>query len=150
MQQAPRATETLIAAAALYLDHAPARTKPVTVAVSSPVRRAAPGDRVDVSFTVTVAEGWHINGGSPREDTLAPTTVRLEADGVAVLEEISYPEGTEYRGTLEIRGTIRVGPEAPPGPAELVFEIGFQPCDESRCLASEILTCPLSLEISRP
>ena len=110
LERAPRATESLILAAAMYLDQAtgeaagaPAqptalvRKKPLTIEAGATRTKAAPGETIEVLIRLTIDRGWHINSHRPLLDDLVPTTLRLSPNGAsgAALGEVIYPEGRQ-------------------------------------------------------
>jgi DsbC/DsbD-like thiol-disulfide interchange protein len=109
----------------------------ITVKADQP----ADGKQV-VTLSLEIAKGWHLYAnpvGNP-DLTSSQTTVTFTSGGKAVPAKVQYPEGKLkkepaigdykiYEGTISIKATIdRNGA----GPAEA--EIGFQCCDENRCL----------------
>ena len=126
MARMPQGTSTMLEAAAMYLDTAPAppagkkpdavaTTKPVAVAAFLSSRTAAPGSEIDLSLRVIVDEGWHVS------------SLSVKADGPVVLGEVVYPPGktvkfafsadamTVYEGTIWLRTKLALAKTVKPG-----------------------------------
>jgi len=174
MEKAPRATESLVLAAALYLDYAAAeekaaapaggssallRRKPLTLEAHPAKKSAAPGETLSVTLRLTVDEGWHVNSHAPLQADLAPTAVSLKLHPSAALRRMQYPEGKEvklafsdaplsvYQGAVEFTAPVAVAPDAAPGPTELHFELRAQACNDQSCAAPAKLTLTVPVEI---
>jgi len=176
MERAPRATESLILATALYFDaggsaepeaqpgtrpEAEVRRKPVTAAAFASRRTAAPGETVEVKVRLTIDEGWHVHSHQPKQENLIPTSLRLEDNPVAALDQVRYPDGQEmtfafspeplsvYAGEVWIKASVTVSPKAETGAATLKFKLRVQACDDQTCLAPETLVLPVPLGIGK-
>ena len=176
---APRATETLVLAAARYLEasgkagrpaargmrpDARSYTKPVGIELYADSLRVAPGDTLKIAVRFEIDEGWHINSSSPPAHYLPATAVILEENRAAVVESMRYPEGDEvkfpfsdtplsvYSGEVWVKGTLAVARSAPAGPLELRFEVHWQACDNEKCLepARGILMLPVEITADAP
>ena len=117
MQQAPRGTESLILAAARWLDQpsaAPATraagtqaagSQPdarstigaVTVRAFAPTRTPARGQTVALIVRVALDRGWHVNSSAPLDPRLVALRVTLDAHPHAALGHVVYPPGNEVR-----------------------------------------------------
>jgi DsbC/DsbD-like thiol-disulfide interchange protein len=122
MQQAPRASESMLLALANYYDQftpeqrgervEPAATATPAasatadaVAVKGPVKVEAfvsrdciaPGDSVVAAVRFTVDAGWHVNAHEPGLKHLTPTKVALKAGGALTLARIAYPSGKDFQ-----------------------------------------------------
>ena len=115
VNRAPRATESLVLAAALYLDasarggsqNEPTSGKepgseasfsitqgPVTIEATAPQEKLSPGMRFEIDIRIAVDEGWHINSNQPLQSYLMPTelVVQKEMTGIT-LDSVEYPAG---------------------------------------------------------
>jgi uncharacterized protein YyaL (SSP411 family) len=165
MHRVPRATETLILAAAEYLEHAPApnpgrepagvepdataRTKPVTV--DAFVSRLSPsaGETFRVALRVSVDDGWHINSNAPKKEHLVPTAVLPAEKGPYEPYDLRYPPGEErtlgfsdeklsvYDGTIWVEARMKVKEEKGMKKQALRFKLRFQACNDRFCLPPE-------------
>ncbi len=102
---------------------------------------------------VTIAPGWHVNGHTPRDEFLIPTTLALTAPPGVRAGEIEYPAPVErrlafggaekfllYEGTVRLTAALDGTPAPGSGPLRAVLR--YQACDDSRCLP------PRTLELS--
>ncbi len=117
VNRAPRATESLVLATALYLDAsvpdgtAGAETSdkragsqvdfsvtqgPVTIEATAPQERLSPGARFKIDIRIAVAEGWHINSSKPLQSYLVPTEIAAQEEMEQIaLDDVEYPVGKE-------------------------------------------------------
>ena len=124
MQRAPFGTDTLMLAAAIYLDEAQATAStkagsaaksppvvaekptakpapvvgekgPVKLAASLSNARVAPGERFEVVCRLEMAKGWHVNSHSPRQAYLIPISMIVKGTVPLEVGEIAYPSGRE-------------------------------------------------------
>jgi uncharacterized protein len=172
LEAAPRGTESLILAAAIYLDEHPAkngddtddirpepnllfraRKEPVTVKVFDG-HKSSPGGTVWLTISLLIDKGWHINSNHPIQDYLIPTRVELEENPSCRLDLVSYPEGEKitlafspeslsiYKGRVEIPVTVALNDISKP-PTEIQLRVSFQPCNDTSCIAPETLILPI-------
>ncbi|HDL64161.1 MAG TPA: hypothetical protein ENH12_02085 [Proteobacteria bacterium] len=168
LEDAPRGTESLMLAAAIYLDQKPAknveiekepglvarmRKAPVTIKVFDHGEESS-GGKVQLAIRLLIDKGWHINSHRPIQDYLIPPRIELDDNPSWILAEVSYPEGEKitlafspdplsvYQGTVEIPVTIRARGEPPPS-ATITFRVDFQPCNANSCLAPETVKLPV-------
>jgi uncharacterized protein len=177
MQQAPRATESLLLALALYHDTLPAETTPEqpqagpapadATAVAGPVKaeayvartRTAPGRTLPTAMRITVDPGWHLNAHRPGLPHLTPTRVAMAPHDHARLGSITYPEaytfhptGSEpiqvYEGEIVLAVPVEIHDEAPEGPLNLTLQATLQVCDDQRCLKPGQVRLDLTVEVA--
>ncbi len=163
MEQAPRATESLLLALARYHDLAPdaaGHREPLRAEAFLSRRRAAPGGTLDVAVCLTVDSGWHVYAHDPGREDLIPTTVTLKEDAPGRLGPLQYPEGRildpdspsgqvrVYEGEVWLKATLDLDREIETGQVSLPLEITFQACDDRRCLAPESVHLALEVEVS--
>jgi DsbC/DsbD-like thiol-disulfide interchange protein len=175
MERAPYGTDTLMLATARYFDRmeerraaAPeptleasepvtAQKHPVTLTATLPQSRVGPREEFDLAVLLEIADGWHINSHSPRQDFLVPTSVEVAGSVAVTAGEISYPAGRKlslvgdtlsvYDGRVELAVPVAVGADAAAGPASLALRLRFQACDSTSCLAPDQLELTLPLHI---
>jgi len=164
MQSVPQATHSLILATAMLREAKPAggiaAQKPVAVEASPAAVKVAAGRSCDVTLRIAIAKGYHINSHQPLEAYLVPTELTLDGKNVASLRKVTYPAGTEknfgfsekplsvYEGTVAIRAQISIARDAAPGIVQTVMNLRVQPCSDESCLAPEVISVPLALEVS--
>jgi uncharacterized protein YyaL (SSP411 family) len=146
---------------------AEARATPITVHAFLDRRAAKPGERISVSFRVTIDEGWHVNSAAPLQPHLVATRITAY-DGAAAgapaasFEGLAYPEGVKktlgfdpapvlvYEGEFRVKGTLVIAGNAAPGRIAVPVTVRAQPCDARRCLAPVTLPLVLPLEVAPP
>ncbi len=184
ISSAPRAVETLVLAVARYLDciegadkrvargnrpEARHRSRPVTVDLYADSLQVAPGDKVNFAVKLEIDDGWHVNSNAPLSSDLTPTAVTPEQSDVAVLQDISYPQGevtttgssdgphsgeqqnphvSIYRDTVWVKGALRIARRAPSGQFDMRFEVCWQACGGNRCLPRETAMLTVPMEVS--
>ncbi len=175
MRNAPTATETLLVAAARYLELTdagergprPAAAEPDARAVRGPVtveafashRAARPGEQVRVAVRVEVADGWHITSRRPLQDYLTPTELALAGEERLELAEVAYPDGTRiapgfsdepisvYEGEVWVTARVEVAGDAAAGATAIRLMLSAQACDETECAPAESYALELPLRI---
>jgi len=130
-----------------------------------------PGDQLTAAVVMEFAEGWHA-WPSATQDVLpegfgfairttieaAATPAWAEAVGavqwpephparVADLSGSGTVEVPTYSGTAVAYVPVLVSGDAEAGEYELVFEVGYQVCDDSTCLAPETVTVRASVTV---
>jgi len=115
----------------------------------------AAGKASDVTLHFRVAEGYHINSHTPREEFLIPTTFSIP-DGAGVrLDKAVYPPGTDFTLPLDPTNKLSVYNNEFTIQARIVAETGshlvegklhFQACDKSVCLPPK--TIPVAFNVT--
>jgi uncharacterized protein YyaL (SSP411 family) len=177
LAQAPAGAPLMVVALDRYLDARPeaeakAKAKadpqadtprgPVVVtgeAALAPATKVIAGREFEVVLTLTIADPWHLYANPTGTANVKPTVVTLAPEGPAVLERVDYPRGeakalaglTEkipvYEGRVTITTRVGVKPDAKPGPADLIFRVRYQACDDRACLAPATLSVPLPVDV---
>ena len=174
LEDAPRGTESLILAAAIYLDQNPdankdekaesreepnllaqVNKKPVTVKVFD-TKGGSVGGKVQLAIRLLTDKGWHINSNQPIQDYLISTRVEVGEETAWSLDRVSYPEGEKiklafspetlsvYEGAVDILVTLTANDSSAP-PAIIQLRVSFQPCNNTSCIAPETLIIPVTL-----
>ena len=106
---------------------------------------AAPGATVRAAVRVSLAEGLHANANKPRDPSLIPLVLTVNAPAGVTVEEIVYPEPTDlrqenapqplsvYEREFAIGVVLRIAPNAAPGPLEIPVRLRYQACNEKLC-----------------
>ncbi len=112
---------------------------------SSPVS-VAKGHTAQLTVTAKVKKGFHIQANPAADEFLIPTTLTLQASEGIILDKPVYPPGRPYRlkGSMKylltyedevtIRLPVRVMDTASVGNVILTGKLGFQPCNDRKCL----------------
>ena len=167
MERAPTATQTLIAAAALFVEAeqsgekagaaARARKGPVTVEAFLPDGPIVPGGKTELAVRLTVDGGWHVNSHVPSSKDLVATTVTVDGPEGVNVGDVAYPDGRSatlgfsesplsvYDGVVQVSVPLTV--EATVRGARLTLTVEYQACSDSACLAPERVTLSVSLPV---
>jgi hypothetical protein len=115
----------------------------------------AAGKVSDVTLHFRVADGYHINSHTPREEFLIPTTFSIP-DGAGVrLDKAVYPAGTDFTLPLDPTNklsvyyyefTIQARIVADAGSLLVEGKLHFQACDKSVCLPPK--TIPVAFNVT--
>ncbi len=126
--------------------------------VASSVRAAGPkldatwqkAGAGELTLTITLERGWHLNANDPDRPYLIPTTLEITPPAGSTVESIRYPDavvhslafaaGTTlrlYEGTFAIR--VKVGGALP---ARFDAQLAFQACNDETCLPPATLAVP--------
>ena len=108
---------------------------------------AVAGSEVRAALRVRLPERFHVQSDSPRDPTLIPTVLTIDApDGVTVAEVV-FPEATDFAqvGQAEplavfehefaIGVRFEVSPDVPLGAVEVPGRLRYQACDDKLCFA---------------
>jgi DsbC/DsbD-like thiol-disulfide interchange protein len=117
--------------------------------ISVPAGKASP-----VALHFRIAQGFHINSHTPKEDYLIPTTFSIPADSGVQLASATYPAGTEftlpvdpdtklsvYTGEFAIQTHI----VAPRGNHLVNASLRYQACDNNACMPPKTITVPIDV-----
>jgi DsbC/DsbD-like thiol-disulfide interchange protein len=117
--------------------------------VSVPAGKASP-----VALHFRIAQGFHINSHTPKEEYLIPTTFSIPADSGVQLASATYPAGTEftlpvdpdtklnvYTGEFAIQTHI----VAPRGNHLVNASLHYQACDNNACMPPKTITVPIDV-----
>jgi DsbC/DsbD-like thiol-disulfide interchange protein len=117
----------------------------VTILSPKPVV-AAKGQATELTVTVRIKKGFHIQANPASDEFLIPSTLTIDASEGIVPGEPAYPPGRPYRlkGSTDdlltyedevmIRLPVKVMDSAKPGNVSITGKLRFQPCDDRKCL----------------
>ncbi|MEO6027976.1 MAG: protein-disulfide reductase DsbD domain-containing protein [Candidatus Binatia bacterium] len=104
----------------------------------------------ELTLTVTLERGWHLNANDPDRSYLIPTTLEITPLTGSTVESIRYPDavvhslafaaGTAlrlYEGTFAIR--VKLGGALPP---RFDAQLAYQACSDETCLPPATLAVP--------
>ncbi|MFC2076228.1 protein-disulfide reductase DsbD domain-containing protein [candidate division KSB1 bacterium] len=175
MEAAPRGTESLLLAVSDYLRAVgegpqPSSThrnplaqiyrKPLTVEVYAAGEVHLPGERFNLTVSLSLDDGWHVNSNNPLQDNLTPTLVEIDGAGALIPGKAVYPEGSReifgfspeamsvYEERREIVLPVTVSENAEAGIREINLTIKYQACDDHRCLIPEVLNLTVPVTVS--
>ena len=117
--------------------------------VTVPAGKASP-----VALHFRIAQGFHINSHTPKDDYLIPTTFAIPAASGVTLAKATYPEGTDitlpldpgtklnvYTGEFAIQAQIT----APKGNHLIQATLRYQACNKSACMPPKTVTVPIDI-----
>ena len=134
----------------------PVRLKGSAVEYLFPEQVTVPAGKVsDVTLHFRVAEGYHINSHTPREEFLIPTTFSNPEGAGVRLDKAVYPAGTDFTLPLDPTNKLSVYNNEFTIQARIVADSGshlvegklhFQACDKSVCLPPK--TIPVAFNVT--
>ena len=103
------------------------------------------GGPARVVLQVSLPEGFHVQSNKPRDPSLIPTEIRVDApDGITV-EEVVFPPSTElkqagvdldvFERTFDVGVGLSVASTAKPGSVRIPVRLRYQACDAQVCYA---------------
>ena len=104
----------------------------------------------ELTLTVALERGWHVNANDPDRPYLVPTTLEITPPAGTKIESIRYPDAVVhslafapdtalrlYEGTF----TIHVKTTSPP-PTRFDASLAYQACNDEKCLPPTSLAVP--------
>jgi thiol:disulfide interchange protein len=104
-----------------------------------------PGTTVRVALQVALPETLHVQSDRPRDPTLIPTVLTVDAPPAATLRGVAYPpamdlkqEGQDeplavFENTFAIGAELAVAADAPLGALVVPARLRYQACDDKLC-----------------
>jgi len=108
---------------------------------------ASAGSDVRAALQVRLPEGFHIQSDSPRDPSLIPTVLTIDAPQGVTVAEIVFPAATDFAQAgqdeplavfeheFAIGVRFQVSPDVPPGPIDVPAKLRYQACDDKLCFA---------------
>src|SRR5204862_7972796 len=100
-----------------------------------------------VALQVSLPEGFHVQSNKPRDPSLIPTELRIDApDGVTV-EEVVFPPSTDLAQTgadqplavferaFDVGVRFKIASTVAPGDVKIPLHLRYQACDATMCFA---------------
>jgi hypothetical protein len=174
LERAPHATESLLLAAAQYVDlerqkglaaAAPIKNEPrlergpVTVEMSAATTTLKRGASVAVTVKFTIQKGSHIQAHKPDDRFVRPTHFTLLSKDLGEFGEADFPKPSSiempelgkvliYSGEAIGRADLKISPNAPLGKTALRVKAYFQACNDKECDQPEEAILSLPVEVS--
>src|SRR5581483_30118 len=116
----------------------------VTSLVEGTVR---PGGPARVALKVSLPEGLHTQSNKPRDPTLIPTELDIEAPAGVTVDEIVWPPATDlkqegqdqplavFEREFVIGVRLRIAANVPAGSLRVRAQLRYQACDDKLCYA---------------
>ncbi len=119
----------------------------VSASIAVPVYHFVVGQTYPISIDIHIREPYHINSNKPLDEFLIPTTVQLQPQAGMAFGKIGFPAATVkqleisespmaiYEGTIHIKTSVGVAADFQGKEVILDGVIGYQACDNRKCLA---------------
>lgn len=138
----------------------PAAGELVTVSAAASLSKFHAGSSGFLAVTADIAEGWHINSNTPRDEYLIPTVLEVTAPGGIEIERILYPEPalerlaisddlmSLYHGRVTFGASLSVAASALPGQYTLKATLGYQGCNDMSCIEPADVSIELTITVA--
>jgi len=117
---------------------------------------ATPGSPLRVALQVRIPDRFHVQADAPRDPTLIPTVLTVDAPAGITVAEIVFPKASdfaqagqaqpllvfEHEFTIGVR--FDVSADVAPGPLDLPGRLRYQACDDKLCYP------PVTAEVTWP
>ncbi|MDZ7377313.1 MAG: thioredoxin family protein [candidate division KSB1 bacterium] len=131
----------------------------LTVSSKISPEKVSPGMTVNLSISVTIAPGFHINSHQPTEPYLIPTVVKFEPMDHASFSAIHYSDPkllkfsfseeplSVYEGTIDFLASLTLSDQFPIGTSTIKGSVSYQACNDNNCFAptSEPFEIPIEV-----
>jgi DsbC/DsbD-like thiol-disulfide interchange protein len=112
----------------------------------------------DVTLTVTLEPGWHVNANDPDQPYLIPTVLEVEPPSGSNVEAIRYPKAVVHRLAFApdtalrlYEGTFTIDVRlAGVKPERFAARLNYQACNAERCLPPRTLDVPYEAAEANP
>ncbi len=117
--------------------------------VTVPAEKPSP-----VALHFRIAEGFHINSHTPKEDYLIPTTISIPATSGVTLDAAMYPDGADFTLPLDPSTKLSVYTGEFTINARIVAERGnhlvraslrYQACNKDACMPPKTVEVPIDV-----
>ena len=111
-----------------------------------------PGAELRVAIRVRLAEGLHVNSNKPRDPSLIPIVLTVDAPPGLRVEELVFPQPTDleqegadeplavFEREFAIGVRLTVAGDLPPGEVVVPARLRYQACDEKVCYIPATVT----------
>ena len=120
-----------------------------------------PGAELRVAIRVRLAEGLHVNSNKPRDPSLIPIVLTVDAPQGLRVEELVFPQPTDleqegadeplavFEREFAIGVRLTVAGDLPPGEVVVPARLRYQACDEKVCYIPATVTSGWTVRILR-
>jgi thiol:disulfide interchange protein len=120
-----------------------------------------PGTTARVALVVSLPEGLHTQSNKPRDETLIPTELTVDAPGGITLREIVWPEATDlkqvgsdkplavFEQKFAIGVQLAIAADAPAGETAVPVRLRYQACDANLCYAPTTANAEWRLRVAK-
>ena len=135
----------LLAAAAAAPSHAQTRPPEATVAPFVEADGVKPGSQLRVALTVGLPEGLHVQSDKPRDPSLIPTTLAIEAPAGVRVTQLVFPHPTDFAQAGQaqplavfehefvVGAELEIDASVKPGELTIPARLRYQACDDKVC-----------------
>lgn len=116
------------------------------------------GKQTEVTLNFRVAQGFHINSNTPKDEFLIPTALKMDLPTDIVLGKIEYPQGQDvsfpfspdtklnvYSGDFTINLMVHPLTSVVPGKYVMRGVLRYQACDNAQCFPPK--TLPVNFDV---
>lgn len=157
------ANETVFAAAARTHPVSPKEEARVRVSASTAKKAYEPGDALELTLTLSVQKGYHIQSHTPTLEGLIPADVFVQRPPGVMLDKIIYPPPTErvdkilgklseYEGHVRVQVAMKVAEDCQAGPSTISGVVRYQACDvqNATCEAPQYAAWNTTIQVGGP
>ncbi len=132
--------------------------KHVRVSVKTPANPVKSGETFKAEVTLTIADGWHINSNTPKQEYMIGTSLTVDTTEGFAMAQVVYPKEQTvklsisetplrvYSGTVGITVTFATSANVAKGKVVLKGTLRLQACNDQICVAPS--TIPVELPVT--
>jgi thioredoxin:protein disulfide reductase len=133
--------------------------KVVKVSPGQSVYKVKRGSAVQITVTVEVDDGYHINSNRPAEKYLIPTALKFDRTAGLVTSPVIYPKAklqkfefsqkplSVFEGKAVLKLTARALPSLAAGDQALKGKLTVQACNNQQCLRPQTIDVGVALQV---
>lgn len=122
----------------------------------------AAGSTTRVALTVRLAEGLHVQSDAPRDPSLIPTVLTVQAPAGVTVRHLIYPQPTDFEQAGQpqplavfahefVAGAeLAIADDAAPGDLVIPGRLRYQACDDRLCFAPQTATFEWKVRVAAP
>jgi thiol:disulfide interchange protein DsbD len=120
---------------------------------------AGPGSTVRAALRVALPDGFHVQSNKPRDPSLIPTELTVDAPAGVQVDEVVFPAAADFKqeGLPEpllvfereflIGVRLSLAANLPPGDLAVPVRLRYQACDDKMCYAPSNATAQWTMKI---
>jgi thiol:disulfide interchange protein len=121
--------------------------------------RVHAGSTVRVGVQLTIAPDLHAQSNHPRDPSLIPMALFIDAPAGVKYVDVAFPPSTEFRtagydeplavftGEVLIGARLEIGSDVAPGPLAIPGRLRYQACDEKMCYPPRTAALTWTVEV---
>jgi thiol:disulfide interchange protein DsbD len=130
----------------------------ISIKSYSSLDKVVAGSELLLAVEVEIAEIWHINSNSPKDEFLVPTSLSVSGNNFIEWIKVAYPPAKEYKfdfsdnpvlvweGKFLIPFKVKFSENIETRIHPIIITIEYQACNNSACLAPNSVSDTLQLE----